>query len=187
MIPDVDQYLNSMRKAVAEIILPRLNDDPFAAEQAQLVIATLGLLLDVQDQQYPYAFAEHRAYRNTLESLAEILDGRAGVDAEVSGLKRQTQTQLHREQAVLDGGLPSYRWLRQANDSKKNLLRRLIEALACAPDRSVWQACRGLIDAHIRQQLDRELSWMRLTGFDPGAADLPGIEQRLFGEGQTLP
>jgi hypothetical protein len=186
MIPDVNQYLSSIRKTVSEVILPQVSGDPFATEQAALIVVTLTLLLEVQEHQYPYEFAECASLQDTLGDLLKILEQKSAFGSDLQSLVGNVRQQLEQERGVLGLGLPSYKWLRAANEAKRSDLSRLIAWLTAPGHENAWREARSLVDAHIRQQLDHELSWMRKTGFDPAASDHPSIGERIFGSGDVL-
>ncbi|MEZ5481716.1 MAG: hypothetical protein R3E73_05885 [Porticoccaceae bacterium] len=84
MKPDVNQHLQSMNKALVEVILPELESKPFAKEQASLISASLQLLVEVQEHEFHYIKQEYEDTRTPLKTgqkacrqTAEFNSGRA--------------------------------------------------------------------------------------------------------------
>lgn len=161
MKPDVNQHLQSMAKAMTEIVLPELQDKPFALEQASLVVASLKLLVDVQEQQFAYVRQEHDDIRRLLsawyEHHAESHDPGFWQDGEKAALNTA---------AAL-----GFSEMRDAVTQDKTRLRELMDRFPLPTGSPVTQ----LLHHYIERQLARESSWLRLTGFIPEAENVPAI------------
>lgn len=186
MIPDVKQYLEGLRKTITEVILPHLQGDAFAGEQAGLIIASLTLLIEVHDKQYPYEYLEHGEYKRLLRELLPVVEA-ATPAAEVTAIVTDIRAQCDESDAVLAKGLPSYAFLQTSTRGLKTLLTLLLEALADTGDHEVLTTCRRHLAPLIDRQIAREMAWTRKTGFDPEAGQLPPIDELLFdAEGRYL-
>jgi len=180
MVPDVKQYLEGLRKTMSEVILPHVQSDAFAGEQAGLIIASLNLLIEVHDKQYPYEYLEHDEYKRLLRGLLPVVKT-ATPPAEVAAILTDIRTQCDESDAVVAKGLPSYTFLQTSTRGMKTLLTLLLEALASAGQLEVLATCRRHLAPLIDRQVAREMSWTRKTGFDPEAGQLPAIDDILFG------
>lgn len=160
MQPLVKQHLDSLRKALTEVVMPALGDNPFAAEQAGLIAASLSLLAEVQPFEDDYLRQEHAdllAVRGLLglnTTLAAPAD-RSTLAAAVVQLKTEQSEQL--------------------------------DALAGRHGGQLPEDLRGALAPWLDRQIAREASWSRLTGFNPAGASLPPIQEVLASQRSSTP
>ena len=154
MKPDVNQHLQSMAKALSEIVLPELHDKPFALEQASLVVASLKLLVEVQEHQFAYI-------RQEFEDLRCLLG--AWFENHPQSAAPAFWQSLHA--APRDAGSLSFGELRDMVTREKSSLSTLMQDTTLPPGHQV----KTLLEQYIERQLARETSWLRLTGFIPEA------------------
>ena len=155
-----------------EVILP-IVDDPFAQEQAKLIIGTLRFLDTVGDMQYPYEVVENEEYKKLLATLSQLAPTSERAN-ELGFLLDEVKAHLAHEAGLKKSRVHSYRSLRQSNIVMKHLLCeivRTVEELPAGVDR--------LVDDFTQEQVRRERAWMRSLGKDPGALENP--EDVLFG------
>lgn len=153
MIPSVRHQLAAVRNTVAKVILPAVDpEDSFALEQTGLVLACLDWALDVQDAEADCALVELADNRGLVRELLEI----GADDAEGRAIDLLARTQV----AARD--LTS---LRSDVAALKQVAAECFQALATAGDSpAAWQA----MTRAGRRQVERDLSWGRMTGFPPG-------------------
>lgn len=130
MTPEPTDLLRGARRTLEDVVLPALSD-PFAIEQAKVVLRVLTHLEAVIDEAYPIEAAEAEDLRRFLGEPAD--------------------------RATLD--LPSYRSLRDANVRRKEQLTGLIRSLARAPRDAAATALRTALDDLVARQLERERRW----------------------------
>ncbi|HEX5806074.1 MAG TPA: hypothetical protein VFY31_07040 [Macromonas sp.] len=170
MKPDVNQHLQSMAKAMTEIVLPELQDKPFALEQASLVVASLKLLVEVQEHQFAYV-------RQEFDDLRSLLG--AWFVNHPQSLEPAFWQALHAGQC--DAGTMGFGELRDTVSREKSSLRELMERCPLPAGSPV----APLLDLYIERQLARETAWLRLTGFIPEAASVPAIATVLEAQRQA--
>ena len=159
MIPTVSEQLQAMRRQLTAVIIPALDPEAdFARQQALLISATLEWLCEVHSYEYRYEVVENLHYRELLEALT---DGAS--DDETAALLTQPGPQPS-EAAIA---------LSELADQTIRLKERVAAIyLNGIPDDRRARA-KEIISAAARQQVERELSWYRLTGF-PGDVQLIG-------------
>lgn len=170
MKPDVNQHLQSMAKAMTEIVLPELQDKPFALEQASLVVASLKLLAEVQEQQFAYA-------RQEFDDLRRLLG--AWFESHPQSAEPGVWQALH--SAPREAEALSFGELCDTVTREKASLRDLMERGPLPAGSPVTP----LLARYIERQLARETSWLRLTGFIPEANAVPTIDKVLEQQAQT--
>lgn len=164
MKPDVNQHLQSMAKALTEIVLPELQDKPFALEQTSLVIASLKLLCETQSHQFAYAQQEHDDASRLLSAwyITMPTSGTRAFWQEVFGDARPS--------SALDFATLSL----AVSEQKARICQLLQNDLSSAP-----AGLQALVRQYIDRQLARETSSLRLTGFIPNAEQTPAIGEVL--------
>lgn len=149
MTPTVTQQLQSMQTVMQRVIMPTLPADAkFANEQAGMIWATLGWLVDVHESEFRYELDEASDYRHALAALKDL---GATVDEALLG----------EESAGANGDLAA---LRQQG-------RRLKAAVVTAGLALGTPATTTLLDLADKQSA-REQAWFRMTGFT--TTDKPG-------------
>lgn len=160
MQPLVKQHLESLRKALTEVVMPALGDNPFAAEQAGLIAASLALLAEVQPYEDDYLrqeYADLRAVHGLLGLTppAAAPEGREALAAAVVALKAEQSPRL--------------------------------EQLTDAHGGALTSDLRNALAPYLDRQMAREASWSRLTGFNPAGATLPPINDVLATQRSAAP
>lgn len=152
MQPLVKQHLESLRKTLVEVVMPKLGNTPFVAEQAGLIAASLALLAEVQPYEDDYLRVELADARRALAIVAASVD---------------TATPPDREALVA-----------AVTAVKATLSARLAE-IAKANGGTLPDGIRSALAPFVDRQLARECAWSRLTGFNPAGASLPPIGELL--------
>ncbi|MGE0861516.1 MAG: hypothetical protein AB7I01_13420 [Gammaproteobacteria bacterium] len=163
MMPSIELRLATMRRALAEVILPAIAaDNALAREQTQLVMAHLDLLA----QQLPSASRlDERVLRGT-EDLARTLAANAS-----GGARTQAAT------AALGAAL-------ETNEDASHAARRArlaaaIDVLVGAAEEDGEAAFRArvydAIVAHASEYGVYERAWFAPNGLDPERASLPPL------------
>lgn len=152
MQPLVKQHLESLRKTLTEVVMPQLAGQPFVAEQAGLIAASLALLAEVQPYEDDYLRVEFADLCAThallgLATPEEAPTERDSLAAAVNLMKAEQTLALDARSADNGGVLP--------DDLRTQLL------------------------PFIERQLAREAAWSRLTGFNPAGATLAPIREVL--------
>lgn len=160
MKPDVNQHLQSMAKALTEIVLPELQDKPFALEQASLIAASLQLLVEVQEHQFAYVRQEFDDIRSLLAAWFNAYPQSA------DPAFWQALEAVHNSSDAMGFGE-----LRDTVSRAKSRLRTLMDGFPLPAASPV----KPLLERYVERQLARETSWLRLTGFIPDAASIPEI------------
>lgn len=152
MQPLVKQHLESLRKTLVEVVMPELGKNPFVAEQAGLIAASLALLAEVQPYEDDYLRVELADLRKALAILGAPAGQPlpAGRDALVAAV----------------------------TDAKAALSARIAES-AKANGGTLPADQRAALGPLLDRQMARECSWSRLTGFNPAGASLPAINELL--------
>lgn len=153
MQPPVKQHLESLRKTLVEVVLPELPAKSFVAEQAGLIAASLALLAEVQPYEDDYLRLELRDVQAMLGVLGSASPGLAD-DADRDALAL-------------------------AVHAAKQALSTALEVRASANGGRLPAEIRDAIAPLLDRQLAREAAWSRLTGFNPGGAQLAPIREVL--------
>jgi hypothetical protein len=162
MIPTVSEQLQAMRRQLTGVIIPALDPEAeFARQQALLISATLEWLCEVHSYEYRYEVVENLRYRELLEALT---DGAS--DDEAAALL--TRPGPHPSEAATA--------LSELVDQTKGLKERVAAIYQNGIPDDRRARAKEIISAAAREQVERELSWYRLTGF-PG--DVPPISEAL--------
>src|SRR5574340_834289 len=155
MIPTVAQQVSAVRNTIAKTVLPALDpSEPFATEQAGLVLACLDWVLDVQASEHRYESVEHADNRALLAALVDLDPAEGGTEAR--GLLTESAEPP-----------PDLVRLREQVRRMKALAARLYDELAAAGSPAAESAHRALAEV-ARRQSERELAWCRMTGFPQG-------------------
>ncbi len=163
MMPSIELRLATMRRALAEVILPAIAaDNALAREQAQLVMAHLELLA----QQLPTASRlDERVLRGT-EALAQAL-----VASAAGGARTRAAA------AALGAALASN--ADEPHAARRARLAAAIDALVGAGEEDGDAAFRArafdAIVAHANECGVYERAWFASNGLDPERASLPSL------------
>jgi hypothetical protein len=159
MMPTVAQQLAGIRNTMTKVVIPGLDPkDPFAQEQAGLIVATLNWILDVQGSEYLYEAVENTEYRRLLPRLAETATKEAVAD------RAFALREIAAEPGAVTDDLPTLDALRSHTRLCKEFLDDFYAALVSVDDPGAAQA-RELILFAAQSQARRDQAWFRMTGF----------------------
>lgn len=170
MNPDIDLRLESVTKALTDVILPALpQDQRFARDQLGLVLGHLRIIAT----HWQYALRYELACCDTLCGLARDLAGLIDDSALIAALDTAVA-----QTATVDRA--DYAAVSAAQRALGTLLDRAIGAgHASGP---LDPRLARVVIAYARAAALRERVWHRDSGLDPDAAALPSIET-LFSSG----
>lgn len=162
MVPDIEDVIAAAERAMREVVLPALaSDRQTAIDQAKIVTGLLGLLGEQAEHLYDYALAELAEFHD----LARRLVGQQVPDPAASDERLAI---LAAAAEALGGPPRPYEHLRRLVRQVKDLADDLV---ASAEGEDVLPL---VLDQSARQVV-RERAWVRGTGFDASAADLPPL------------
>ncbi len=164
MIPDIETRLDSMRRAMLEVVIPAIDPHKsLAVEQAMLVIAQLSMLDGQVSKIDIFTNICLSDLKNTLEKL-EVDGGPASISA---------RTEIAN---ILSGSLSG------ASEAYRNL-GNAAEALIRAMDKDGTESSREHVHIAMlnfsKRQAMRDRIWFAASGFDPSAAILPTIDDMI--------
>jgi hypothetical protein len=152
MIPTVSQQIFAIRNSMAKTVIPALSpNEKFAAEQANLIVASLDWLLDAHESEHRYEMVELGDYRTLVAELAELRAGEGASDARAA----------LDDTAATPADLGA---LRTQTRRLKVVAEKLFRSLV-GEDDTAASAAHQLYTAAARRQSERELAWCRMTGF----------------------
>lgn len=171
MIPGIELRLDSMRRAVAEVILPAIDPaNSLAVEQAMLLLGHFGLLIDQVGKADVYA----RLCFDDLAKMASAIEAQGGPVTQAAAAALSTAIGTSTKTGEAD-----YR-------SGASALEALIRAADVDAEASFRLALRKQVLAFGKRQATRDRSWFAASGFDPDAASLPSIETMLGAEQEAV-
>ncbi len=171
MMPSIELRLQTMTKALQEVILPAIAEgNDLAREQAQLLLAHLGLL----GQHWRHAETYDQMTLNATKALAaQLLTAAAGGAATV-----QAAADLGECMQNLDGS-------ESPAAQQRALLAAAIDRLVSASGKDGDSTFRAnLFDTiveHGAQQTARDRVWFAASGMDPESATFVSIDEMLAG------
>jgi hypothetical protein len=171
-------------KAMNDVVLPAIDPaNTLAQEQARLVVANLGILL----QRLPL---EYRYDRDELERTLELsgrLRGQVRGSGETAAALECLGAAAARGAGVLERAGADPAELQESVRALRNAVGALIQATFAQGDAGNCRTLRGLVQEASREQLLRERSWLALYGFEPDPKLIPPIESLLApaGAGKT--
>jgi hypothetical protein len=150
VIPTATQQLEAMRDTMARFILPVIPaEERFAAEQANLVLASINWLIDVNESQAAYELQEQADQHALAEGLLTL--GIDGLDATAA---------LKAELSVRPAATATLAELRAHNRALKALTAAVLEG---AHGEAATRAVALFMTAATRQ-VAREQAYCRMTG-----------------------
>ncbi len=155
-VPPIAQQRRSIRHTLAATVVPSIDPGAsFAQEQAGLILATLDWMLDVQASEHRYEQVELADARALLAALTVLQGG-------------EPEPQPDEPPADLET-------LRAAVLEVKQRAERAFTALSTtdAAD-DAWRT----MSAAARRQVERELSWARMTGFPKSPERIDAVLER---------
>lgn len=166
MADDIALRLTTMIRAMQDAVLPALPaDNALAAEQANLVLASLRLIAE----QHGYAYARAMADLRDLHAL--VGDLRAGRGADGASADDSAEALEHAGQLLRD--LPAQSELIAAGKRLRVIADRLIEEAGDArqvADRVLGYAARDIA---------RGRAWIAAAGFDPAPDEVQPLASLL--------
>jgi len=171
MVPDIALRLQSMTRAMTEVVIPGIDpSQKLALEQAHLVVAYLALLSDQHDKTYQYEMAELRDARGLLERLVACTRG----DARASAALAESQSA-----AALS--IPSQTRLADLVRAVKGAADALVHAAYEQGKPDVLANVASIVMDHAQRQIARERVWARKAGFEVEPEKLPGLDEVIAG------
>ena len=170
MMPSIELRLQTMVKAMADVILPALApENALAREQAQLLMAQLGMIA-----KHWRKAAEYDALgRREIAALAERLRALAAGGAETRTAADALAALLRRREARPAGAVDEDR------AAIANAIDTLIRASGIDGDEAFRRASSKAILEYSALQAWRDRVWFAGCGMDPERARLPEIDDML--------
>lgn len=170
MIPSIDTRLASMLSTLNGVIRPALGaGQPFAAEQAHLLMAHIGLLRAQEPMAEEF---EQLDYNRTRAFVQDLLDGAAGgseTTAAAAALKK-----------LLAAPVPfSMTAIRAAQDTFAAGIGALIEAIGKDGTEAAMTASARSTIEHERVQSLRYRSYFSMMGYEDGSRDIAKPEAMM--------
>jgi hypothetical protein len=170
MMPSIDLRLQTMSKAMADVILPAIApENALAREQAQLLMAQLGMIAQHWRKAAEYDALGLREIAVLAERLCVVATGGAETRTAADALAA-----LLRERKGLPGG---------AVDEERAAIARAIDALIRASgadgDEAFKLASSEAIVEYSALEAWRGRVWFAGCGMDPERARLPEIDEML--------
>jgi hypothetical protein len=170
MMPSIELRLQTMAKAMADVILPAIApENPLAREQAQLMIAQLGMIAKHWRRAAEY---DSLALREMFE-LAERLCAVAAGGAETRAAADALAALLRRREAGLVGAVDEER------AAIASAIDTLIRASGIDGDEAFRRASSEAVLEYSALQAWRDRVWFAGCGMDPDRARLPEIDEML--------
>lgn len=171
MVPDIALRLQSMTRAMTEVVIPGIDpSQKLALEQAHLVVAYLALLSDQHDKAYQYEMAELRDARSLLEQLLACARGDA-----------RARTALAESESTAMLSIPSQARLADLVRAVKGAADALVHAAYEEGKSDVLATVTSAVMDHAQRQIARERVWARKAGFEVEPEKLPGFDEVLLG------
>jgi hypothetical protein len=176
MVPDIALRLQSMTRAMTEVVIPGIDpSQTLALEQAHLVVAYLALLSDQHDKTFQYEMAELRDARSLLEQLLACSKSSLRTNATLSSGKRW----FSNSGPVASLSIPSQERLADLVREVKGAADALVQAAYEESNADIRAAVTSAVMNHAERQIARERVWARKAGFEVEPEKLPGFDQVL--------
>lgn len=172
MIPDIELRLDSVRRALTEVILPAIDaDNSLAIEQTMLAIGHIGMIIGQSDKVAEYVAICFADLAGTMADLppATGQDTAAAAAALAAALPLPEQ------------GTDCRAAYRSASAALEHLIRTADGDGETPFRRDLHQRVLGFT----KRQSRRERSWFGASGFDPDARTLPSIADMISAERDT--
>ncbi|MCB1667514.1 MAG: hypothetical protein R3E73_06010 [Porticoccaceae bacterium] len=171
MRPSFDLRLQTMMKAMTEVVLPAVDPDNSAAvEQANLVIGSLNLL--TEQVEYAHWFAVADIYSH-VELLNQLID--------LSGL----ELEVEQKQAVNEARKTAERWnvtlteVESCGQQVRDFASELIEKIASLQDKALLEKTTEIVLQHSLPQVSRERAFVAKTNFDVNPDTLMSLKDAM--------
>jgi hypothetical protein len=170
MMPSIELRLQTMAKAMTDVILPALApENALAREQAQLMIAQLGMIAKHWRRAAEYDALGLRTILALAERLYAVAAGGAETRAAAEALAALLRRREARPTVVVD----------EERAVLANAIDALIRASGIDGDEAFKRASsEGILEYSVLQTW-RDRVWSAGFGMDPERASLPGIEEML--------
>lgn len=170
MIPSVDTRLASMASSVNGVIAPALaGTDPFAEEQAALLVGHLQVLRGQQPITDEFEQLEHNRTRALARELLAAVDGGDRVRAAATALRE-----------VLEGPVPfTTTALRAAQDALAAAITTLVEADGVDGSEASVAASTAIVLAYERPHSLRLRSYFAAMGYESGSVTVPAPDEMM--------
>lgn len=166
MIPDIELRLDSVRRALTEVILPAIDQgNSLAVEQTMLAIGHIGMIMGQVDKAADYVAICFADLATTMADLP--VTGGADTTAAAAALAATLSSPGQGEDC------------RNAYRAATGALERLIRAVDSDGDADFRRELHRKVLAFTKRQAGRERSWFAASGFDPDARNLPSIPNMI--------
>ena len=173
MIPDIELRLDSVRRALTEVILPAIDaGNSLAIEQTMLAIGHIGMIIGQADNVANYVAI---CFADLAETMADL--------PPAAGPKTATAAE------ALAAALPMPEQAadcRAAYRTATAALEHLIRTADGEGDTAFRRELHQRVLAFTKRQSRRERSWFGASGFDPDARTLPSIAEMISAERETI-
>ena len=172
MIPSVDTRLATMVSSMTGVIAPRLaGTDPFAEEQAALLVGHLQVLRGQQPIVDEFEQLEH----NRTRALArELLDAVAGVEGP------ETAAAVEALRGLLEGPVPfTMAAVRDAQDRLTAAISELVRADGVDGTEETVAATTRIVLAYEQPHSLRLRSYFSAMGYESGESVVPPLEAMM--------
>ena len=175
MTPSIELRIQTMIKAMAEIILPAIGPgNDLDREQGQLMIAQLGLIARQWDKALAYDSLCLREMVCLARTLCEQAAGGSQTTAAAAALSATLQSQA--PGGELPTTLATIKEVRAALAAGGD---QLVQATEVDSSEAFHAASAKIILDYATLQVWRDRVWFAEAGMDPERAELPTIEQML--------
>jgi len=174
MQPDTETRLKAILRSLQEVIIPAIAPDKkLAVDQANIVTANIGMLIEQHDKQIHYLLAELRDYRAFLQDLMEMSDHSASQPAQ------HACATLEELAPVIDADLPLPSALAKVLTEVKAVVDNLVQHFLDHDDPQRVAAVEALTLKYARSQLLRERAWVAKAGFELEPDKIPSLDKLL--------
>lgn len=175
MVPDTTVRLQSVLKALEQVIEPIMPEDAsFAREQLALVKKSIALVIEQIPLELAYMM---RDLREDIVLAQQVL---ARLEPDDPGRAR-LESSIAAAEAGLPSSLPDADALKALWLEMKVALEDTVDRLFSDASGELWDTLgRSVVEYSERWNL-RERAWVAPTGFDPDPASLPSMRQAALG------
>ena len=166
MIPDIELRLDSVRRALTEVILPAIDaGNSLAIEQTMLAIGHIGMIMGQADNAADYVAI---CFVDLAQTMAD-LPGAVEADTQAAAAALSAALSLPGQG---EDGRAAYR-------TATGALEYLIRTADGDGNTKFRHELRRRVLAFTKRQAGRERSWFGASGFDPDARTLPSIADMI--------
>jgi hypothetical protein len=173
MVPDFALRLQSMMRALQEVILPALpKDQQLAQDQAKILLGNLRIMATQQDRVFQYLLVELREYAGLLRKLSLEATGGAATDAAAA----RARAALDRAEPITTLPIPSQTEVSDLLKSLKQAADELVHAAHEDGSGGFRQFLTAAVMQQSAAQILRERVWFSAAGFELDAGMLPSLD-----------